>query len=101
MSLGDRFYFAYICILLPQIKPGVYANAKTWVMVEVFIVITSGRDTLQRFHGTGVTATSGCLGAGREGRAKAKEKKKVCNSYVFYFFFQNYLPTAIASNNKL
>lgn len=49
-------------------------------MVEVFIVITSGKDTLQRLRGTGVTATSGCLGAG-EGRVEAKgagiEKKGV------------------------
>lgn len=81
MSLGDGLHFAYICILPPQIKPGVYANAQTWVMVEVFIVITLGRDTLQRLRGTWVTATSGCLRAGRERRVEAKgvgmEKKSV------------------------
>lgn len=36
-------------------------------MVEVFIVITLGRDTAQRLCGTGVTATSGCLGVGGGG----------------------------------
>lgn len=88
MSLGDGFHFAYICILPPQIKPGKYANAEAWVMVEVFIVIISGRDTLQRLRGTGVTATSGCLGAGMEGRVEAKgvgKRKMVCKSHVFTF----------------
>lgn len=103
MSLGDGFHFAYICILPPQIKPAVYANAETRVMVEVFIVITSGRGTLQRLRGTGVTATSGCLGAGREGRVEAKgvgmEKKG--KSHVFTFFIlRKYLATATASTDN-
>lgn len=72
MSLGDGFHFAYICILPPQIKLGKYANAEAQVMAEVFIVITSGSSTLQRLHRTGVTATSGGLGAGREVRVAAK-----------------------------
>lgn len=104
MSLEDGFHFAYICILPPQIKPGVYANAEARVMVEVFIVITSGRDTLQRIRGTGVTATSGCLGAGREGGVEAKGvgMEKKCKSHVFTFFFRNYFSTSTAStDNKL
>lgn len=72
MSLGDGFHFAYICILPPQIKCGKYANAEAQVMAEVFIVITSGSSTLQRLRRTGVTATSGGLGAGSEARVAAK-----------------------------
>lgn len=63
MSLGDGFHFAYICILPPQIKPGKYANAGAQVMVEVFIVITSGISTLQLLHRRRVMATSGGPGA--------------------------------------
>lgn len=72
MSLGDGFHFAYICIHPPQIKPGKYANAEAQVMAEVFIVITSGSSTLQRLRRTGVTATSGGLGVGREERVEAE-----------------------------
>ena len=64
MSLGDGFHFAYICILPPQIKPGKYANVEAQVIVEVFIVITSGSSTLRRLRRTGVTATSGAWGLG-------------------------------------
>lgn len=74
MSLGDGFHFAYICIPPPQIKAGEYANAAARVRVEVFIVITLGRDTAQRLCGTGVAATSGWLG-GREGRREGLTPK--------------------------
>lgn len=51
-------------------------------MAEVFIVITSGSSTLQRLRRTGVTATSGGLGVGREERVEAEGVgvgMKVCN----------------------
>lgn len=85
MSLGDGFHFAYICILPPQIKPGKYANTGAQVMAEVFIVITSGSSTLQRLRRTGVTATSGGLGVGREERVEAEGVgvgMKVCNTLL-------------------
>lgn len=92
MSLGDGFHFAYICILPPQIKPGKYANAEAQVMAEVFIVITSGSSTLQRLRRTGVTATSGGLGVGREERVEAEGvcvEKKVCKRLLFSFGIVN------------
>lgn len=57
-------------------------------MAEVFIVITSGSSTLQRLRRTGVTATSGCLGVGREERVEAEGVgvgMKVCNRLLFIF----------------
>lgn len=59
-------------------------------MAEVFIVITSGSSTLQRLRRTGVTATSGCLGVGREERVEAEGVgvgMKVCNRLLFIFGF--------------
>lgn len=57
-------------------------------MAEVFIVITSGCSTLQRLCKTGVTATSGCLGVGREERVEAEGVgvgMKVCERLLFSF----------------
>lgn len=92
MSLGDGFHFACICILPPQIKPGKYANAEAQVMVKVFIVITSGSSTLRHLRRTGVTATSGGLGVGREERVAAGGVgvvMKVCNRLLFSFCIFN------------
>lgn len=87
MSLGDGFHFAYICILPPQIKPGKYANAEAQVMAEVFIVITSGSSTLRHLRRTGVTATSGCRGVGREKRVEAEGVGVATKVCIFAFFF--------------
>lgn len=57
-------------------------------MAEVFIVITSGSSTLQRLRRTGVTATSGRLGVGREERVEAEGVgvgMEVCNRLLFSF----------------
>lgn len=104
MSLGDGFHFAYICILPPQIKPGEYANAEAQVMAEVFIVITSGSSTLQRLRRTGVTATSGRLGVGREERAEAEGVgvgMKVCIRLLFIFSLFSPLLTPECSDPPL
>lgn len=59
------------------------------VMAEVFILITSGSSTLQRLCRAGVTATSGCLEAGREERVGAEGVGvgiKVCYRLPFIYW---------------
>lgn len=73
-------------------------------MAEVFIVITSGSSTLQRLRRTGVTATSGRLGVGREERAEAEGVgvgMKVCIRLLFIFSLFSPLLTPECSDPPL